>query len=74
MAAAGHTPDEITADIEKNIADAQRSNSDNPYVLTASIGYAVSNSAGDDPDILLQNADDMLYDHKKNWHAAHPQD
>jgi diguanylate cyclase (GGDEF)-like protein len=74
MPAAGHTPEEITADIENSLAEAQSSRTDKPYVLTASIGCAVCNNAGEDPDVLLQNADHMLYDHKKIWHAAHPQD
>ncbi len=63
------SPDEVVDIIDKSLAQACVIAS-LPYTLTVSTGYAVCTSSAVDPDDLIIQADQMLYERKRAMHNA----
>ena len=63
-------PELIAADIQNTLKNAQTSEylSEHPYVMTVSIGYTVCDNSQRDPDLVMHQADNMLYLKKNQWH------
>lgn len=70
--AAGHTPEEISADIQQSLKNAQKKDAEEneSYTFTVSIGYTVCDRGEARPDSILSSADRLLYENKKKWHEG----
>lgn len=66
-----HTPQEVLSDIQLRLqhTQIQKLEGHQCYSISASAGFAVCDQAENPPDLLVANADKMLYENKKEWHS-----
>jgi diguanylate cyclase (GGDEF)-like protein len=66
-----NTPEEIVADINRSLEDAQTGKSETGagYTLSVSTGYTVCNGSESGPEAVLAKADALLYENKRAWHG-----
>lgn len=69
MDAKGHAPEEVENEVRRRLQDIQENKM--PYKFTVSIGYARCSSQDKSADIVIEEADRMLYDNKKEWHCRY---
>lgn len=70
MKKGSHTPERVMAEINKSLDEIQaKSVKAKDYTISVCIGYTVCTKASK-PELVIAQADQMLYENKKKWHES----